>query len=156
MVDQLRELEHSTPANSFSKLHDELKSTWETQLVNMCEVAKMELKDASVQTVPMEGDHRRFQNEGQREAWKERPADTMFSAEPQPENLCEMPGPQTTSLSFPSATDKVSFFIYYFCIYTNMKKLSGATTVFCFCEEKVWYFLCLCYFRPLLRGVCPS
>ncbi|XP_073907252.1 CDK5 regulatory subunit-associated protein 2 isoform X10 [Castor canadensis] len=106
MVDQLRELEHSTPANSFSKLHDELKSTWETQLVNMCEVAKMELKDASVQTVPMEGDHRRFQNEGQREAWKERPADTMFSAEPQPENLCEMPGPQTTSLSFPSATDK--------------------------------------------------
>ncbi|XP_062937842.1 CDK5 regulatory subunit-associated protein 2 isoform X2 [Cynocephalus volans] len=104
---QLRgELGHIIQANSFSKPRDEPKSSRAAQLAKVDEVSKVELKDASVQTVAMEGDLLRFTREGKREAWEEKPANSIFSAEHQPENLCRMPGQQDISLSFPSRTNK--------------------------------------------------
>nr|XP_036878132.1 CDK5 regulatory subunit-associated protein 2 isoform X3 [Manis javanica] len=101
MVDQLRgELEHFIQANSFSKPHDEPNSHWPAWLVKEGGVSQMEVKDASVQTVAMEGDALRFTHEG------ERPPDAIFSAEHQPENLGSMPGWQATLLSSSSRTDK--------------------------------------------------
>uniref|UniRef100_G3TY91 CDK5 regulatory subunit-associated protein 2/Myomegalin coiled coil domain-containing protein n=1 Tax=Loxodonta africana TaxID=9785 RepID=G3TY91_LOXAF len=107
MAIQLRgELRHFIQANSFSKPHDELKSTWGTQPVKLGEVSKVELKDASVQTMVMEGDTLRFRHEGMREAWEERSTDGVFSAEHQPENLQRMPERQGTLLSFPRGPAK--------------------------------------------------
>ncbi|XP_023583117.1 CDK5 regulatory subunit-associated protein 2 isoform X2 [Trichechus manatus latirostris] len=107
MAIQLRgELRRFIQANSFSKPHDELKSPWGAQLVKLGEVSKVELKDASMQTVVMEGNTLRFKHEGMREAWEEKPTDAVFSAEHQPENLHRMPGRQGTPLSLPSGTDK--------------------------------------------------
>ncbi|KAI5138438.1 Cdk5 Regulatory Subunit-Associated Protein 2 [Manis pentadactyla] len=101
MVDQLRgELEHFIQANSFSKPHDEPNSHWPARLVKEGGVSQVEVKDASVQTVAMEGDALRFTHEGKR------PPDAIFSAEHQPENLGSMPGCQATLLSSSSWTDK--------------------------------------------------
>ncbi|XP_006865738.1 PREDICTED: CDK5 regulatory subunit-associated protein 2 [Chrysochloris asiatica] len=99
------ELGHFISANSFSKPHDELKSPWRTQLVKLGEMSKAELKDASVQTVVMEGDTLRFKHEGTREAWQEKPTDAAFRTEHQPENLHKVPGRKIT-LSFPIGTNK--------------------------------------------------
>ncbi|XP_021117822.1 CDK5 regulatory subunit-associated protein 2 isoform X4 [Heterocephalus glaber] len=104
MIIQLRdELGHLVQASSFTKPHGELKST-EAQLVKMGEVAVVELKDASVQTVPMENHLVRFECEGKREAWKEMPTDAIFGAEP--ENECRMPGQQATPFPCPSTANK--------------------------------------------------
>ncbi|XP_034520296.1 CDK5 regulatory subunit-associated protein 2 isoform X9 [Ailuropoda melanoleuca] len=94
------ELGHFTQVNSLSKSHDERKSPQTAQLGRMGQVSKLELKDASVQTVAAEGDTLRFQNEGKREAWEEKPPDAMFHTE----GLA--PRRQATALSFPNGTDK--------------------------------------------------
>ncbi|XP_004411600.1 PREDICTED: CDK5 regulatory subunit-associated protein 2 [Odobenus rosmarus divergens] len=107
MAIQLRgELGHFTQVNSLSKSHDERKSPRTAQLGRMGEVSKLELKDASVQTVAAEGDTLKFQNEGKREAWEEKPPDAVFHTEGQPENSRMAPGRQATALSFPNGTDK--------------------------------------------------
>ncbi|XP_044120966.1 CDK5 regulatory subunit-associated protein 2 isoform X2 [Neovison vison] len=107
MAAQLRsELGHFNQVNSLSKSHDEGKSLRTAQLGRTGQVSKLELKDASVQTVAVEGDTRRFQNEGKREAWAEKPPDAVFHTEGPPENLCMAPGQQATAPSFPSGTDR--------------------------------------------------
>ncbi|KAF3821131.1 hypothetical protein GH733_011284 [Mirounga leonina] len=107
MAIQLRgELGHFTQVNSLSKSHDERKSPRTAQLGRMGEMSKLELKDASVQTVATEDDTLRFQNEGKREAWEEKPPDAMFHTEGQPENSHMEPGRQGSALSFPNGTDK--------------------------------------------------
>ncbi|XP_032162924.1 CDK5 regulatory subunit-associated protein 2 isoform X6 [Mustela erminea] len=100
------ELGHFNQVNSLSKSCDEGKSPWTAQLGRTGQVSKLELKDASVQTVAVEGDTRRFQNEGRREAWAEKPPDAAFHTEGPPENLCMAPGQQATAPSFPSGTDR--------------------------------------------------
>uniref|UniRef100_A0A2K6GSM7 CDK5 regulatory subunit-associated protein 2 n=1 Tax=Propithecus coquereli TaxID=379532 RepID=A0A2K6GSM7_PROCO len=103
---QLRgELGQFVQANSFSKSHDDLKPPWEAQLVKAGEASTGELKDASVQTVAVEGDPLGFRHEGKREAWGEKPSDGAFSAEHQPENSCR-PGLQATSRPFLGGTDR--------------------------------------------------
>ncbi|XP_044938252.1 CDK5 regulatory subunit-associated protein 2 isoform X1 [Mustela putorius furo] len=107
MAAQLRgELGHFNQVNSLSKSCDEGKSPRTAQLGRTGQVSKLELKDASVQTVAVEGDTRRFQNEGRREAWAEKPPDAAFHTEGPPENLCMAPGQQATAPSFPSGTDR--------------------------------------------------
>ncbi|XP_005382660.1 PREDICTED: CDK5 regulatory subunit-associated protein 2 isoform X4 [Chinchilla lanigera] len=104
MAIQLRdELGHLVQANSFTKPHGELKSAG-AQLGKMGEVAKVELKDASVQTVPGESHLLKFECDGKREAWEEKPTDAMFGAEP--ENECRMPGQQATPFPCPSVANK--------------------------------------------------
>ncbi|XP_059268157.1 CDK5 regulatory subunit-associated protein 2 [Mustela nigripes] len=107
MAAQLRgELGHFNQVNSLSKSCDEGKSPRTAQLGRTGQVSRLELKDASVQTVAVEGDTRRFQNEGRREAWAEKPPDAAFHTEGPPENLCMAPGQQATAPSFPSGTDR--------------------------------------------------
>lgn len=102
MAIQLRdELRHLVQANSFTKPHDELKSAG-AQLVKMGDVAKVELKDASVQTVPVENHLLRFEGEGKRKCREERPTDAIFGAE----NKCGMPGHQATPFPCPSTANK--------------------------------------------------
>ncbi|KAL6044779.1 hypothetical protein STEG23_019227, partial [Scotinomys teguina] len=104
---QLRdELGHSFPDNSFSKSHSELKSTWGTWLVKTGDEAKIELKNASVQTITIEDTLHGFISEGKREAWEEKPEDAIFNTESESEALGEMPGLQATPLSFPSTINK--------------------------------------------------
>uniref|UniRef100_A0A8D2D3N6 CDK5 regulatory subunit-associated protein 2 n=1 Tax=Sciurus vulgaris TaxID=55149 RepID=A0A8D2D3N6_SCIVU len=98
-VQQRGERGHFLQANSFSKPPDEQKLSW-GQLSKMGQVAKVELKDASVQTVAEDGDPLRFRHEG------ETPTGTMFSTEPQPETWCRTPGQQASPLSCPRATHK--------------------------------------------------
>ncbi|XP_048079004.2 CDK5 regulatory subunit-associated protein 2 isoform X9 [Ursus arctos] len=100
------ELGHFTQVNSLSKSHDERQSPQTAQLGRMGQVSKLELKDASVQTVAAEGDTLRFQNEGKREAWEEKPPDAVFHTEGLPDNVCTAPRSQATALSFPNGTDK--------------------------------------------------
>uniref|UniRef100_A0A8C9ALY5 CDK5 regulatory subunit-associated protein 2 n=1 Tax=Prolemur simus TaxID=1328070 RepID=A0A8C9ALY5_PROSS len=100
------ELGQFVQANSFSKSHDELKPLREAQLVKAGEASRGELKDASVQTVAVEGDLLGFGPKGKREAREEKPSDAAFSAEDQPENLCRVPGRQATSLSFLSESNR--------------------------------------------------
>ncbi|XP_058999501.1 CDK5 regulatory subunit-associated protein 2 isoform X5 [Mustela lutreola] len=100
------ELGHFNQVNSLSKSCDEGKSPRTAQLGRTGQVSKLELKDASVQTVAVEGDTRRFQNEGRRGAWAEKPPDAAFHTEGPPENLCMAPGQQATAPSFPSGTDR--------------------------------------------------
>ncbi|XP_040487731.1 CDK5 regulatory subunit-associated protein 2 isoform X2 [Ursus maritimus] len=100
------ELRHFTQVNSLSKSHDERQSPQTAQLGRMGQVSKLELKDASVQTVAAEGDTLRFQNEGKREAWEEKPPDAVFHTEGLPDNVCTAPRSQATALSFPNGTDK--------------------------------------------------
>ncbi|XP_046924595.1 CDK5 regulatory subunit-associated protein 2 isoform X5 [Lynx rufus] len=107
MVVQLRgELGHFTRPNSLSKSHDELKSPRTARLEMAGEASKPELKDASVQTVTVEGDTLGFQQEGKREAWEEKPPDAVLHMEGQPENLCVMSGRHVTPLAFPGGTHK--------------------------------------------------
>ncbi|XP_058550337.1 CDK5 regulatory subunit-associated protein 2 isoform X5 [Neofelis nebulosa] len=107
MVVQLRgELGHFTRPNSLSKSHDELKSPRTARLEMAGEASKPELKDASVQTVTVEGDTLGFQQEGKREAWEEKPPDAVLHMEGQPENLCAMSGRHVTPLAFPGGTHK--------------------------------------------------
>ncbi|XP_006890813.1 PREDICTED: CDK5 regulatory subunit-associated protein 2-like [Elephantulus edwardii] len=99
MAIQLRgELRRFIQANSFSKPQDERPSPWEAQKIKMSEMSKVELKDASVQTLIMEGDTVRFTHEGIRKPWKGKPTDTMLNAEHQQENI--------TPFSVPSAISK--------------------------------------------------
>ncbi|XP_076701721.1 CDK5 regulatory subunit-associated protein 2 isoform X4 [Callospermophilus lateralis] len=99
VIQQRGELEPFVQASSFSKPHDEQKLTWD-QLAKTGEVAKVELKDASVQTVAKEGDLLGFRQGG------EKPSDTILNAEPQPETWCQPPGHQATPLSGPCASHK--------------------------------------------------
>uniref|UniRef100_A0A8C9DC76 CDK5 regulatory subunit-associated protein 2 n=1 Tax=Panthera leo TaxID=9689 RepID=A0A8C9DC76_PANLE len=107
MVVQLRgELGHFTRPDSLSKSHDELKSPRTARLEMAGEASKPELKDASVQTVTVEGDTLGFQQEGKREAWEEKPPDAVLHMEGQPENLCAMSGRHVAPLAFPGGTHK--------------------------------------------------
>ncbi|CAO2587864.1 CDK5 regulatory subunit-associated protein 2 [Lemmus lemmus] len=104
---QLRdELDLSFSDNSFSKSHNELKSTWETWLVKKGDRAKVELKNASMQTITIEDTPHEFKSKGKREAWKEKPEETVFSTDPESEALCEMPRLGATPLSFPNTINK--------------------------------------------------
>ncbi|XP_077904208.1 CDK5 regulatory subunit-associated protein 2 isoform X5 [Ictidomys tridecemlineatus] len=98
-IQQRGELEPFVQASSFSKPHDEQKLTWD-QLAKTGEVAKVELKDASVQTVAKEDDLLGFRRGG------EKPSGTILNAEPQPETWCQPPGHQATPLSGPCASHK--------------------------------------------------
>ncbi|XP_007451558.1 PREDICTED: CDK5 regulatory subunit-associated protein 2 isoform X2 [Lipotes vexillifer] len=107
MAVQLRgELGHFIQANLSSKPRDELEWPPGAQLAKAAEASRVEQKDASVQTMAVEGDTVRVRHEGTREPWEEKPTDAIFSAEHQPENLCRMPGRQAAALSFPRGTEK--------------------------------------------------
>ena len=127
MAVQLRgELGQFLQANSFSKPYGDLKSPWGAQLVKAAEPAKVELKDASVQTTAMEGDTLGFKHEGRREAWEETPTDAAFSTEHQPENLGGMPGRQAAPPSSFRGTDRVSFpYATYFVQTKDLQNLPG-------------------------------
>ncbi|XP_060056048.1 CDK5 regulatory subunit-associated protein 2 isoform X2 [Erinaceus europaeus] len=104
---QLRgELGYFIHTNSFSKLPDEQKLLWGTQLPKAGEASKVELKDASVQTVAMASDSVRFKHDSRGEAWDDKPTDAAVCPEHQPENLCRMPGLQATPLSPHSRTSR--------------------------------------------------
>ncbi|XP_067599611.1 CDK5 regulatory subunit-associated protein 2 isoform X4 [Pseudorca crassidens] len=107
MAVQLRgELGHFIQANLSSKPRDELEWPPGAQLAKAAEASRVEQKDASVQTMAVEGDTVRFGHEGTTEPWEEKPTDAVFGAEPQPESLCRMPGRQAAALSFPRGTEK--------------------------------------------------
>ncbi|XP_059781461.1 CDK5 regulatory subunit-associated protein 2 isoform X2 [Balaenoptera ricei] len=107
MAVQLRgELGHFIQANLSSKPRDELKWPPGAQLAKAAEASKVEQKDASTQTMAVEGDTVRFRHEGTREPWGEEPTDAVSSAERQPESSHRMPGRQATALSFPRGTEK--------------------------------------------------
>ncbi|XP_029059417.1 CDK5 regulatory subunit-associated protein 2 isoform X4 [Monodon monoceros] len=107
MAVQLRgELGHFIQANLSSKPRDELEWPPGVQLAKAAEASSVEQKDASVQTMAVEGDTVRFRHEGTTEPWEEKPTDAVFSAEHQPENLCRVPGQQAAALSFPGGTEK--------------------------------------------------
>ncbi|XP_012972587.1 CDK5 regulatory subunit-associated protein 2 isoform X1 [Mesocricetus auratus] len=102
---QLRdELGHSFPDNSFSKSHNELKSTW--RLVKTGDEAEVELKNASVQTIVMEDMPHEFKSEGKREACEGKLEGAIFSTDPESEALSEMPELGATLQSLPSAVNK--------------------------------------------------
>ncbi|KAM8802867.1 CDK5 regulatory subunit-associated protein 2 [Rhynchonycteris naso] len=108
MALQLRdELGRLIQATSFPKPHDELEPPWGGQLVKAGELSRVDLQDASVQTVAMEGDTLRSEHGGGRGAWEETPPDAAFSAEHplENENGCGVPGRQATPLSSPPGTD---------------------------------------------------
>ena len=110
MAVQLRgELGHFIQANLSSKPRDELKWPPGAQLAKAAEASEVEQKDASTQTMAVEGDTVRFRHEGTREPWGEQPTDAVSSAERQPESSRRMPGRQAAALSFPRGTEKVSF-----------------------------------------------
>uniref|UniRef100_A0A8C0CUD4 CDK5 regulatory subunit-associated protein 2 n=1 Tax=Balaenoptera musculus TaxID=9771 RepID=A0A8C0CUD4_BALMU len=107
MAVQLRgELGHFIQANLSSKPRDELKWPPGAQLAKAAEASKVEQKDASAQTMAVEGDTVRFRHEGTREPWGEEPTDAVSSAERQPESSRRMPGRQAAVLSFPRGTEK--------------------------------------------------
>ncbi|XP_054582977.1 CDK5 regulatory subunit-associated protein 2 isoform X2 [Eptesicus fuscus] len=107
MAAQLRgELRQFIQANSFSKPHDELTSPRGSQLVQVEEPSRVELKDASVQTMATERDPLRFKHEGTREAWEETLPAAAFSTGYQPESPCGTAGRQACPLSFPRGADK--------------------------------------------------
>ncbi|XP_060010481.1 CDK5 regulatory subunit-associated protein 2 isoform X1 [Lagenorhynchus albirostris] len=107
MAVQLRgELGHFIQANLSSKPRDELERPPGAQLAKAAEASRVEQKDASVQTMAVEGDTVRFRHGGTTEPWEEKPTDAVFGAEPQPESLCGMPGRQAAALSFPRGTEK--------------------------------------------------
>ncbi|XP_068408237.1 CDK5 regulatory subunit-associated protein 2 isoform X3 [Eschrichtius robustus] len=107
MAVQLRgELGHFIQANLSSKPRDELKWPPGAQLAKAAEASKVEQKDASAQTMAVEGDTVRFRHEGTGEPWGEQPTDAVSSAERQPESSRRMPGRQAAALSFPRGTEK--------------------------------------------------
>ncbi|XP_017358779.1 CDK5 regulatory subunit-associated protein 2 isoform X3 [Cebus imitator] len=103
---QKGELRHFVQTSSFSKPHDELQLSCEAQLVKAGGVPKVELTDASVQTVATEGDLLTFKHEAKREAWDEQSTNTALSAEHRPENLRRVPGWQAALPSFPGGTNR--------------------------------------------------
>ncbi|XP_036116220.1 CDK5 regulatory subunit-associated protein 2 isoform X3 [Molossus molossus] len=88
------------------KPHGELQLSGGAQPGEADELSKVELKDASVQTVVMEGNTLRFHHEGRREAWEETLTAAAFCTEHQPESLCRRPGREASPLSFPRGTDR--------------------------------------------------
>lgn len=137
------ELGRFIQANSLSRPHDEP------------ELSKVELKDASVQTVATEGGRLRLRRgEDKREAWGEKLAGAAVGAEPRPENMRRAPWRQATRLSFPSATDKVSFPTH--CLRCRNRKLrvTSAPTAFFLIYIKSGVSLFLHLSWPLPRGVC--
>ncbi|XP_051043993.1 CDK5 regulatory subunit-associated protein 2 isoform X2 [Phodopus roborovskii] len=92
------ELGYSFPDNSFSKSHNELRSTW--GLIKKGDEAKVE------QTVTIEDTPCGFESEGTREAWEEKPEEAIFSTDPESEALSQMPGLEATPHSFSSAVNK--------------------------------------------------
>lgn len=126
MAAQLRgELRQFIQANSFSKPHDELKSPRGGQLVKVEEPSRVELKDASVQTMATERDLLRFKHEGTREAWEETLPAAAFSTGYQPESLGGTAGRQACPLSFPRGADKVSFSLHYLFYTKRTLKITG-------------------------------
>ncbi|XP_037348631.1 CDK5 regulatory subunit-associated protein 2 isoform X1 [Talpa occidentalis] len=99
-------LRHSLHAGSFSEPRDELKLPCGGQLPKVGEASRVELKDASVQTVATEGDTLPFQHVGRREAWEEKAPDAVFSAEHQPETSIRMLGRPAAPFPCPSGTNK--------------------------------------------------
>ncbi|XP_027630366.1 CDK5 regulatory subunit-associated protein 2 isoform X7 [Tupaia chinensis] len=85
-----------TQASSPCKPHGELQSAWETQLARAGEAHKVELRDASVQTVAVEG---------KTEAGDQRPSEAVISTELLPQNMYKLPR-QQAALSCPSGTNK--------------------------------------------------
>ncbi|XP_039090553.1 CDK5 regulatory subunit-associated protein 2 isoform X3 [Hyaena hyaena] len=104
------EVRHFALPNSSSKPHDAPKSLWTAPLERAGEASRPELKDASVQTVTVEGDAHRFPQHGQREAWEEKPPDAVFHTEGPPESLCAKPGRHAARPSFPIGAHRVSLF----------------------------------------------
>ncbi|XP_058528749.1 CDK5 regulatory subunit-associated protein 2 isoform X1 [Ochotona princeps] len=99
-------LDHLLQASSLFVMQDELKSCHGTQLVKAGEASRVELRDASVQTLSMEGSQPGLGQEGERETCEEKPTDALVPKEPQLEAVGGIPGQQTPSLSFPSASNK--------------------------------------------------
>ncbi|XDA71753.1 hypothetical protein R6Z07M_002030 [Ovis aries] len=100
------EFGHFIQASSSPVPPDELQWPREVQLAQGAEASKAEQKDASVQTLAVEGDMLRSGHEGPREAWEEQPADTVFSAGRRLEEPCRMLGRQATAPAFPRRTEK--------------------------------------------------
>ncbi|XP_075416523.1 CDK5 regulatory subunit-associated protein 2 isoform X2 [Tenrec ecaudatus] len=104
---QLRgELRHLIEASSLSKPHDGLQSPWGAQPMKVGKVSMVELKDASVQTVAMEGDTLRFRHQGVEATREKKPMDAVLSTEHQPENLHHLPGRKAPARSLPSGAKK--------------------------------------------------
>ncbi|KAF6123570.1 CDK5 regulatory subunit associated protein 2 [Phyllostomus discolor] len=107
MAVQLRgELGQFLQASLFPQPHGDLKSPWGAPLVKAAELARVELRDASVQTTATEGDVLGFRHEGRSGAWEETPTDAAFSTEHPPDNLGGMPGRQAAPPSFFQGTDR--------------------------------------------------
>lgn len=124
MAAQLRgELRHFIRANSFSKSQGERKSSRGAQLVKAGESSQVELKEASVQTMALEGDTLRFPHEDKREACGEKPTDAMVGTEHQLESLHSVLGRQAAALPFPTGADRVSISVYYRFTYFVQTKL---------------------------------
>uniref|UniRef100_A0A8C3WS28 CDK5 regulatory subunit-associated protein 2 n=1 Tax=Catagonus wagneri TaxID=51154 RepID=A0A8C3WS28_9CETA len=100
------ELEHFIQEDSSLKPSDALRGPRGAQQAEAAEASRVEQKDASVQTEAVEGDTLGFRHESKREAWEEKPADSVCSTEHQPKNLCGTPGWQAAALSFPRGTEK--------------------------------------------------
>uniref|UniRef100_A0A8D1XAR7 CDK5 regulatory subunit-associated protein 2 n=1 Tax=Sus scrofa TaxID=9823 RepID=A0A8D1XAR7_PIG len=103
------ELEHFIQGDSSSKPSDALRWPWGAQEAEAAEASRVEQKDASVQTEAMEaveGNTLRFRHKSKRDTWEEKPTDSVFSTEHQPENLGGMPGRQAAALCFPRGTGK--------------------------------------------------
>uniref|UniRef100_A0A4X1UTV2 CDK5 regulatory subunit-associated protein 2 n=1 Tax=Sus scrofa TaxID=9823 RepID=A0A4X1UTV2_PIG len=103
------ELEHFIQGDSSSKPGDALRWPWGAQEAEAAEASRVEQKDASVQTEAMEaveGNTLRFRHKSKRDTWEEKPTDSVFSTEYQPENLGGMPGRQAAALCFPRGTGK--------------------------------------------------
>ncbi|XP_055994564.1 CDK5 regulatory subunit-associated protein 2 [Sorex fumeus] len=80
------ELGHVIRPGALAQPHSAWKSLLGVPRLKAGEAPKTELKDASAQTVAMEGDAPRFRHEGRREAWEEKPPEALCSAEHQPEH----------------------------------------------------------------------
>lgn len=85
--------------DSFAEPHGARRSLCQGPWPQAAEDSKPELKDASAQTVTMEGDAPRFSHEGRTEPWEEKPPDALCSAEHQPEHLQRMQGQQDAKKS---------------------------------------------------------
>ncbi|XP_049629750.1 CDK5 regulatory subunit-associated protein 2 [Suncus etruscus] len=91
---------HFIHADSFAEPYGACRLLCEGPRPKASEDAKPELKDASAQTVTMEGDAPCFrEHEGRREPWEEKPPDVRCSAEHQPEHLQKMQGRQDAKKS---------------------------------------------------------
>ncbi|XP_023557357.1 CDK5 regulatory subunit-associated protein 2 isoform X2 [Octodon degus] len=104
MAVQLRdELGHLVQANSLTPPQGELEPA-EAELGRQGKVAEVELKDASVQTVPGEGRLLWWECDEKREAGEEEPTSAMYGAKPEDEGC--MPGQQAPPFPHPSLANK--------------------------------------------------